>query len=414
MRRIWKMATVFLMSAVLLAGCGKDNSNAAEDGKKEEAAVTEEPEQDDTAENKEEQNKTENNTEQAESGDAQEDADSDDGESPDVTKEVELANEKEFLADYTTVDGLRLEAGSHIAFVVKNTDSGYWKTVITGINQAVADLNEYLGYKGSDSITCTIEGPKNETDIDGQVNILDAVIAENPDVVCLAAIDMDSCMAQLESATGETGIGIPVIVLDSGVRNEELIYSVCATDNRAAGREAAKHLCEEIGDEGQILIVSHMTTAETSQERVAGFQEEVKENHKNITVVRTISEPAKEGDPTIGEQLAEVMNNYPDLKGIFCTNEDMSVQMLTLMAQYRDRGIQLVGFDLGQTQLEAVRSGKEVGVISQNPYGMGYATVIAAVRAVLNLENDDFIDSGFQWLDKDTIDLEENAKYIYE
>lgn len=414
MCRIWKMAAAFLMSAVLLAGCGKESPNVTEDGKKEEAAVTKEPEQDDATENKEEQNGAEDNTEQAQSGDAQDDADQDGVESPDVTKEVELANEKELLADYTTVDGLRLEAGSRIAFVVKNTDSGYWKTIITGINQAVADLNEYLGYKGSDSITCTIEGPKNETDIDGQVNILDAVIAENPDVVCLAAIDMDSCMAQLESATGETGIGIPVVVLDSGVRNEELIYSVCATDNRAAGREAAKHLCEKIGDEGQILIVSHMTTAETSQERVAGFQEEVKENHKNVTVVRTISEPAKEGDPTIGEQLAEVMNNYPDLKGIFCTNEDMSVQMLTLMAQYRDRGIQLVGFDLGQTQLEAVRSGKEVGVISQNPYGMGYATVIAAVRAVLNLENDDFIDSGFQWLDKDTIDLEENAKYIYE
>lgn len=411
MRRIWKLSTACLLSVMLMFGCGKENTDADGKSQEEEAAVTEAPENDSAGEDEAD---TDKETGQPDTEDVQEGEETEDTDAAEVTKEVALPNENELLADYTTVGGLRIEPGSRIAFVVKNTDSGYWKTVKAGIDKAVADLNEYLGYKGNDSIVCTVEGPKNETDIDGQVNILDAVIAENPDVVCLAAIDMDSCMAQLEDATGENGIGIPVVVLDSGVRNQDLIYSVCATDNRAAGREAAKHLCEEIGDEGQILIVSHMTTSETSQERVAGFQEEVKENHKNVTVVRTIGEPAKEGDPTIEEQLDEVINSYSDLKGIFCTNEDMSVQTVALMEKYQDKGIQIVGFDLGQTQLEAIRNGKEVGVISQNPYGMGYVTVIAAVRAALDMENDAFIDSGFQWLDKDNIDLAENAKYIYE
>ena len=112
--------------------------------------------------------------------------------------------------------------------------------------------------------------------------------------------------------------------------------------------------------------------------------------------------------------MKEILEQYPQLKGYFCTNEVMSEKALTVLKDYTDRNIQLVGFDLGKIQPEAVRNGTEAGVVCQNPYGMGYATVVAAVRAVLNMKNDEFIDSGYQWLDKTTIDLEENAKYLYE
>ena len=43
--------------------------------------------------------------------------------------------------------------------------------------------------------------------------------------------------------------------------------------------------------------------------------------------------------------------------------------------------IAVVGFDAGKTQKEAIKDGREAGVIAQNPYGMGYATAVAAARA---------------------------------
>lgn len=46
----------------------------------------------------------------------------------------------------------------------------------------------------------TFEGPDNEEDVETQINTIDAVIAENPDVLCISASDMDSCEAQLEAA----------------------------------------------------------------------------------------------------------------------------------------------------------------------------------------------------------------------
>ena len=70
---------------------------------------------------------------------------------------------------------------------------------------------------------------------------MDAVLSENPQVLCLAAIDMGSCEAQLETAEEN---GIPVIILDSGVMTDELVYTVCKTDNREAGAEAARRLSQ--------------------------------------------------------------------------------------------------------------------------------------------------------------------------
>lgn len=392
MKNRLRTLTAILLAGVMLAGCGGKSQTAENEKKKTEPTqeVTETPTQEPAAEP----------TQTADNEAVDKDK-----------KEIEIPNEDQLVADYTSVQGLVLEKASHIAVVVKNTETGYWKAVRQGMDQAVADLNTALGYEGDDQIKCTFEGPQTETSIDDQVNILDAVLAENPDVLCLAAIDMKSCEAQLEAAEENE---IPVIILDSGVETNDLVYSVCATDNYSAGREAARRLCEKIQDAGQVAVMAHLQLSETCQDRVKGFEEELQENHPNVQLVNVSYEPGKEDDPGIEEQMKQVLEQYPDLKGYFCTNEVMSTTALGVLEDYEDRQIQMVGFDLGKVQEEAVRSGAEAGVVCQNPYGMGYATVVAAVRAALGMENDEKIDAGFQWLDKDNIDLEENAKFIYD
>ena len=97
------------------------------------------------------------------------------------------------------------------------------------------------------------------------------------------------------------------------------------------------------------------------------------------------------------------------------TNEVMGEETLAaLKAIENTEQVKLVGFDSGTDQVKAVREGKEYGLISQNPYSLGYAAIVAAVRAATDLPVDSFVDTGYQWLDQETIDLEENQKYIYE
>ena len=53
--------------------------------------------------------------------------------------------EQELTADYTTVEGIALPPGSHIAVVVKETGSGFWKAVKAGMELAVADSQRRAG-----------------------------------------------------------------------------------------------------------------------------------------------------------------------------------------------------------------------------------------------------------------------------
>ena len=295
--------------------------------------------------------------------------------------------------------------------VIKNTESDYWKAVKKGMEQAVSDLNEYLGYKGDDAIICTIEGPKDENGVDEQVNILDMVLTENPVVVCLSAVDMSSCEAQLEAAQED---GIPVVMLDSGVKSDDdLVYAYCGTDNKEAGEEAAKQLCEAIKDAGEVAVMSHTQLSQSSKDRVEGFQEEITKNHPNVSVVSVDYQPSKDDDPTEEESIEAVLEKYPDLKGYYATNQATSEAVLSVLDKHTDRSVQMIGVDMGDTQKKAIEEGKEVGSVCQNPYGMGYATIVAGARASLGLESDKKIDSGFQWIDKNTIGLEEYARYLY-
>ena len=58
----------------------------------------------------------------------------------------------------------------------------------------------------------------------------------------------------------------------------------------------------------------------------------------------------------------------------------------------------LISFYGGKTQLERLTSGKISGLIVENPYGIGYATVVACVRAVMGEGNEAAVDAGFTWV----------------
>lgn len=398
-KHIKKIVAGLLVGAMFVCGCGEDP-----DDKTVGVTVTPTPEQSDS------------NPGQTENPDNQ------GGEQPTATPtptpevqiglEIQLPNAENLLADYTTVEGLNLEPGSHIAVVVKSSEVEYWDVVKAGMQKAIDDLNTALGYTGKDKIFMTYESPKVENSVDDQVNILDSVVSENPAVVCLAAIDMNSCMPQIEAA-GQNGI--PVIILDSGVTAEDLIYSNCSTDNYNAGKEAAKRLCDEIGGAGQIAVLAHLELSETSVARLNGFKDEVAATYPEVEIVNVSYEDAEESSK-LKDQMEAVLTLYPDLKGYFCTNQVVAEVALDVLEQekYQNLQISLVAFDMGEKQMEAIRDGKQLGSICQNPYGMGYVTVVAGARAVLGLENDTFIDSGYQWLDQTNLDLEENKIYMYQ
>ena len=323
-------------------------------------------------------------------------------------------------AAYNNVEGLNLEPGTYISIIGKDDSSSYWTNVKKGVMQAADDLNKELGYKGSDKI-------------DEQVNILDEELSRYPDAVGIASIDSAACSVQFDLATAN---GIPVISLDSG--NEyKGIQCIVKTDNEDAARTGAYKLANEIGDEGQVILVVHDSNSETAKERAKSFEEEIKNNYPSVSIVETIycdklddlkKKIAVEKDPNMSEDLQkaavekmtddEVMQyylkKYPDLKGVFGTNESSTIFALEALQKTELAGkVALVGFDISEEQTAAMKNGEISGLVVQNPFGMGYASVVAAARTVLQSGNEAVVDTGYIWVTKDNLEDESIQNMLY-
>lgn len=336
-------------------------------------------------------------------------------------------------AAYNNVEGLNLEPGTYISIIGKDDSSSYWTNVKKGVMQAADDLNKELGYKGSDKIKVTYNAPAKSEDIDEQVNILDEELSRYPDAIGIASIDSAACSVQFDLATAN---GIPVISLDSG--NEyKGIQCIVKTDNKDAAHTGAYKLANEIGDEGQVILVVHDSNSETAKERVKSFEEEIKNNYPSVSIVETIycdklddlkKKIAVEKDPNISEDLQkaavekmtddEVMQHYlkkyPDLKGVFGTNESSTIFALEALQKTELAGkVALVGFDISEEQIAAMKNGEISGLVVQNPFGMGYASVVAAARTILQSGNEAVVDTGYIWVTKDNLEDESIQNMLY-
>ena len=76
--------------------------------------------------------------------------------------------------------------------------------------------------------------------------------------------------------------------------------------------------------------------------------------------------------------------------------------------------IVVIGYDSGKQQKDAIRSGAEAGAITQDPIGIGYKCVEAAVKAIKGETLPKNIDTGFKWFDKTNIDDPAIAPLLYD
>jgi len=83
-------------------------------------------------------------------------------------------------------------------------------------------------------------------------------------------------------------------------------------------------------------------------------------------------------------------------------------------AKELNRKIVIVGYDSGKQQKQAIQDGLMAGAITQNPVGIGYKTVEAAVKALKGEKLDKVIDTGFFYYDKSNISDPKIAAVLYD
>jgi len=222
---------------------------------------------------------------------------------------------------------------------------------------------------------------------------------KKPAAICLAAVDSKAFIPLLEKAKAA---GIPVIGFDSGV-DSDIPLATAATDNIAAAAAAADKMAELIGGSGEVAVIAHDQTSRTGIDRVKGFTDQIKAKYPNITIVDT---QYGGGDQLKSTDIAKaVIGAHPNLKGYFGANEGSIIGVLNAAKELNMGGkLTIIGYDSGKQQKDAIRSGFQAGAITQDPIGIGYKCVEAAVKAMKGEKLEKNIDTGFKWFDKTNID----------
>jgi ribose transport system substrate-binding protein len=287
----------------------------------------------------------------------------------------------------------------YIPMISKGFQHQFWQAVKLGAERAAQELNA----------TITFEGPESEAMVDKQVDMLEAALAKNPSAIGIAALDSRAVVPLLERAEAAN---IPVVGFDSGV-DSDIPVTTAATDNVAAAAYAADKMAELIGGSGEVAVIVHDQTSRTGIDRRDGFLNRMKSQYPDIRIVDV---QYGAGDHLKSTDLAKaIIQAHPNLKGFFGANEGSAIGVLNGVREMGKEGqIVVIGYDSGKQQMDAIRSGVMAGAITQDPIGIGYKAVEAAVKALKGESLPKTIDTGFHWYDKTNIDSEQIRPLLYD
>lgn len=383
MKKRCKMIIALLGAAMVLTACAGNTSG--NEGKKAEETKTQDTSKDTKNDGKSEQ-----------------------------TKEYQAKLDMIEPSAYREASGLSLEEGSYISIIGKADSGDFWAQVKKGAEQAGKDINEQLGYKGKKAVKVVYSGPSDKDDVDEQVNILDEELSRYPAALAISIADAKACEVQFDQAGwNET----PIVTFDSSSDYPGL-SAVVSTDNSASAIEAADRLAEAMGDSGEVMIFMQDSKSQVAQTRENAFVGQLRSAHPNITIVENyhmdqidtykqqmvqeaVTDKAAE-EITEDEVIDYLFAKHPDVKGCFASNSDAMDLVLSEMER-KNVSPFVVGYDVSEDSLAAVKAGKIDGLVAQNPFGMGYAATIASARAALNMGNEAFVNTGYVWVTKQNL-----------
>ncbi|MBM3496295.1 MAG: substrate-binding domain-containing protein, partial [Armatimonadetes bacterium] len=254
-----------------------------------------------------------------------------------------------------------------IAVIPKGTSQSFWLAVKAGADKAGSELG----------VTIHWEGPTEETDLDGQIRVVQNAITKKVKAIVLAACDAKSLVRYVSDAQSQ---GIPVITIDSGI-TPDVSKAFLATDNVKGGAVAADALAGLIGEKGKVGLLPFIKGAGSSDDRERGFCDGLSK-YPNIDLGDRVL--YSNSDVSIGlDKTKSMLTSTPDLAGIFAANQGGAEGAIQALRQMGKAGkVKLVCYDASDAEIQALRDGVVQALIVQNPYRMGYEGVKTAMRAV--------------------------------
>ena len=256
-----------------------------------------------------------------------------------------------------------------VAMVVKNLGNSFFEACRDGGLEAAKELG---------NVELIYQGPSTPT-AEGQIEIIDSLIAQKVDAIEISANDVDALVPICKKAMKA---GIKVISFDSGIAEDGRILHLAPSGDEFIGRSQVKMISKLIGNKGEIAILSASSQATNQNSWIEWMKKELtKPAYKDMKLVSVVY-----GDDLSDKSYREAMGlfkSYPNLKGIISPT---TVGIAATAKALEDAGlagkIQLTGLGLPSEMKQYIKDGTCKEMSLWNPIDLGYSATYISAKLV--------------------------------
>ena len=259
-----------------------------------------------------------------------------------------------------------------IVLIVKTRNNPFFTPMI----EAFQNTATTLGVEGE------VQSAADETSVEQQAALVQTEVQNGVKAILITPADSKALVPVLKAAQDR---GVLVIDLDNRldpatVQAQGLILGgYVGANNEDGGKLAGEEMIAALNGSGKVAILEGIRGVDNAEARKRGFLGAVTTNLE-IAATETANWKTEEAH----DKTQNILKAHPDIKGIFCANDDMAIGALKAVAEAGKRGqIKVIGYDNIPGVKSALASGDMTATIEQHPDLMGQYGLKLAV-GILN------------------------------
>jgi rhamnose transport system substrate-binding protein len=250
-----------------------------------------------------------------------------------------------------------------ITFVPKNLGNAYFDTSDKGGEEAIKEFDG----------TYDEQAPAEGTP-DGQVSFINTLTQQGVGGLVVSANDPTAICDALNEARDA---GVKVVTFDSDTDPECRDIFINQADAEGIAKVQVDLIAEQIGDAGEIAILSASANATNQNAWIELMKTELEANHPDIELVETVY--GDDDDQTSFDKTAALLQTYPDLKGIVSpTTVGIAAAARYLQTSDFKGKVALTGLGTPNQMRDYVEDGTVTAFALWNPADLGYLAAYAA------------------------------------
>jgi ribose transport system substrate-binding protein len=258
---------------------------------------------------------------------------------------------------------LDFDGSAKIAYMPPATEFNYYQAIGAGI----ADLAAESG------VETFMLAPQSGSDIEGQMGMLQDVLAQDVDAIILSTHDEFAAAPLIERAVEQ---GIAIIIVNSDIANFPTpVHGVVGYSQRNGTFAEGEYILDMFDNEAKVGVLEGLPGYH-STERIGGYLDAF-EGHDGMEIIASL--PTEWNVETGNTAMMDLLQAHPEIEVVITANDYIAIGAALAAEALGREDVAIFGND-GDTQgLEEILAGKWDATVNTTPYLMGQVALQVAM-----------------------------------